>query len=666
MARVNNLSNFLTDVASAIKTKKGSETNIPAANFDTEILALPSQGTYEQRVLNISANGTQTITPSSGYDAIDELELTVAVPEKQLQSKTYNFTQNTNIQLLPDSGYDGFDTVTLNINVPTIDTSDATATVNDIVENKTAYVNGQKITGNISERRNTQYLIPIGRDTTIRNQPRSQSVDVTSKVVDVDNSYVIDKTNKASISMPYADVASAIGLTAEKIVSGNTILGIEGTGGAEIHNQDKTITQNGTYTADQGYTGLGEVNVNVPSTSNVYKFATLAEAQAKNDYNPGDIAIVTNIESVPFYPQIWIRNSNIDWCIVSVNDTVVLDEPVNVDASESWTTQNGNKTNTYTVKLQITPTEATIQLPYGMAMSNKVIHWTSQDGLTYQFDKGSSLNYDTTDPKGGLKVLSITSNGTNRASLFDLLSNHWDDFSLMSKFLVYKNSDIIQNYYQYRGVSDSSDTITTFYPYNLLSCIYAENGEIIDIFPQKNLYTFNMDWVTNISASSDMLLDIGDYIYVGVEIGYRTDTNSLFTYVNLTTATTDSGYYRVIDKSTLEVTQVPISGSGIPIVTSANSITSYAYIIDLPILEDYKYLHINCTTSDGVKQLSSLINSLPNVVFIDNSNRFVENHSFDDSYGFCQHPVVSLSLQEIRKPDLDMCITLANSILGVS
>ena len=669
MARVNNLNNFLTDVASAIKTKKGSETAIPAASFDTEILALPSQGTYEQRVLNISANGTQTITPSSGYDAIDELELTVAVPEKQLQSKTYNFTQNTNIQLLPDSGYDGFDTVTLNINVPTIDTSDATATANDIVENKTAYVNGQKITGTISERRNTQYLIPIGRDTTIQDSPRAQSVVATSKVVDNGSSYVIDSTNKAQISMPYVDVASAIGLTAGKIVSGNTVLGIEGTGGGgTINNQDKTITQNGTYTADSGYTGLGTVNVNVPSTSNIYKFATLAEAQAKNDYNPGDIAIVTDVESVPFHPQIWIRNSNIDWCIVSVNDTVVLDEPVNVDASESWTTQNGNKTNTYTVKLQITPTEATIQLPYGYGAltSNRIIHWVSQDGLTYQFDKGSDLNYDTTDPKGGIKVLSISASQANSATLFNLLSSHWGDFSLMSKFLAYKNSDIIQNYYQYRGVRGSSDTITTFYPYNLLSCIYAENGEIIDIFPQKNPYTFNLDWVTNISAQADRLLDIGDYIYVGVKIGYRTDTNSLFAYVSLTTATTDSGYYRVIDKSTLEVTQVPISGSGIPIVISANNITDYAYIIDLPILEDYKYLYINCTTSDGVKQLSSLINSLPNVVFIDSSNRFVENHSFDDSYGFCQHPVVSLSLQEIRKPDLDMCITLADSILGVS
>lgn len=35
-------------------------------------------------------------------------------------------------------------------------------------------------------------------------------------------------------------------------------------GGDKIRNQDKTITQNGVYTADDGFTGLGEVTVNVP------------------------------------------------------------------------------------------------------------------------------------------------------------------------------------------------------------------------------------------------------------------------------------------------------------------------------------------------------------------------------------------------------------------
>ncbi|MGN1175979.1 MAG: leucine-rich repeat domain-containing protein [Roseburia sp.] len=42
MARTDTLTNFLTDVAAAIKAKKGDTTAIPAANFDTEIANLPS------------------------------------------------------------------------------------------------------------------------------------------------------------------------------------------------------------------------------------------------------------------------------------------------------------------------------------------------------------------------------------------------------------------------------------------------------------------------------------------------------------------------------------------------------------------------------------------------------------------------------------------------
>ena len=42
MARIDTLINFLTDVAAAIKAKKGGSTPIPAADFDTEIANLPS------------------------------------------------------------------------------------------------------------------------------------------------------------------------------------------------------------------------------------------------------------------------------------------------------------------------------------------------------------------------------------------------------------------------------------------------------------------------------------------------------------------------------------------------------------------------------------------------------------------------------------------------
>lgn len=261
MARVNNLSNFLNDVAVAIKEKLGDSTNIPAAQFDTKIREIETVGDYQSKTINISANGSRTITPDSEYDALSSVVINVQVPVKQLQSKGYEFTENTHIVLSPETGYDGFSSIELTINVPTIDTSDATATANDIVENKTAYVNGQKITGTIIERRNTQYLIPTGRDTTIQNSPRARRVIATSKVVDNGDSYVIDSTNKAQIEMPYADVASAISLTAEKIVSGNTILGIEGTGGGTTaHDAVKLFTSSSDMNNDNDKV-LGDIAI---------------------------------------------------------------------------------------------------------------------------------------------------------------------------------------------------------------------------------------------------------------------------------------------------------------------------------------------------------------------------------------------------------------------
>lgn len=83
MARTDNLTNYLTDVAAAIKTKKGSQVNIPAANFDIEISNLPSGGVYQTKSINITNNGLMNITPDQGYDAITVLNITTNVVDSE-------------------------------------------------------------------------------------------------------------------------------------------------------------------------------------------------------------------------------------------------------------------------------------------------------------------------------------------------------------------------------------------------------------------------------------------------------------------------------------------------------------------------------------------------------------------------------------------------------
>lgn len=56
MARTNNLTNFLTDVADAIREKKGTEGTIQASDFDTEIANLPSGGGDISEYFNTTIN----------------------------------------------------------------------------------------------------------------------------------------------------------------------------------------------------------------------------------------------------------------------------------------------------------------------------------------------------------------------------------------------------------------------------------------------------------------------------------------------------------------------------------------------------------------------------------------------------------------------------------
>ena len=77
----------------------------------------------------------------------------------------------------------------------------------------------------------------------------------------------------------YSDVATAIGLTAEKIASGNTILGVEGTA---------TTGTTADTTIPQGEYGLETVTSGEGDNDTGYKFYTDANIQSKL-YETGSI-----------------------------------------------------------------------------------------------------------------------------------------------------------------------------------------------------------------------------------------------------------------------------------------------------------------------------------------------------------------------------------------
>lgn len=152
MARTDNLTNFLNDVATAIKSKLEDSTAIPASQFDTKIMSIETVGSYQDKTVNVTQNGTQTITPDTSYDALSSIILNVNVPVNALQSKTYEFTDNAHIVLSPEQGYDGFSSIDLTINVPgsTINNQDKTITENGVYTADSGYTGLGEVTVNVS------------------------------------------------------------------------------------------------------------------------------------------------------------------------------------------------------------------------------------------------------------------------------------------------------------------------------------------------------------------------------------------------------------------------------------------------------------------------------------------------------------------------------------
>ena len=100
MADTSNLTNFLEDVADAIRAKKGTQAPISAASFDTEISSI---STVNNQNKTVTENGV--VTPDTGYTGLGEVTVNVdSIPDGIfIQEETPTKTTDEAIWLKEDS-----------------------------------------------------------------------------------------------------------------------------------------------------------------------------------------------------------------------------------------------------------------------------------------------------------------------------------------------------------------------------------------------------------------------------------------------------------------------------------------------------------------------------------------------------------------------------------
>ena len=120
----------------------------PVANLNGS--AKPEQA----KTLNVTANGTQTVTPDSGY-ALSSVTVNTNVPSTPTQTKEVDISQNGETTISPDSGYT-LSSVTVNVNVPApaVETQEKSVTItqngaSEVTPDTGKYLSKVSITTNV-------------------------------------------------------------------------------------------------------------------------------------------------------------------------------------------------------------------------------------------------------------------------------------------------------------------------------------------------------------------------------------------------------------------------------------------------------------------------------------------------------------------------------------
>lgn len=187
-------------------------------------------------VLDVNNYGLQSMKASGGGGEVN------------LQSKDITINQNGTTTVTADTGYDGLSDVDVTVS-GILDTSDATATANDMAKDKTAYVNGTKLTGTIEE---VNDIIGYANNA-------QTFVAGLAYTIPISKTALLKKNNSYRAFANKSMVASAIGLTASKLKAGEYVCDISGTFTSDATATASDIVKDKTaYVNGQKVTGIYE------------------------------------------------------------------------------------------------------------------------------------------------------------------------------------------------------------------------------------------------------------------------------------------------------------------------------------------------------------------------------------------------------------------------
>lgn len=237
---------------------------------------IPPEYIIPSGTLSITANGT-------GIDCAQYAEVDVAVPSSAptLQSKTRAFTPDETQQtetVTADAGFDGLSSVGITVNaIPSdyVGSDYSRLTANDLVISgasvsvPSGHYTDQPVTGSVAGGSVTAPATVSGTAATVSTGNNtltlSKTVSITPTVTTP--GYISTGTASNSTVSLQANVTTkaaatySVSTTDQTIPAGTYLTGAQTF--SAIRKQDKTVTANGTVTADTGYDALGTVTVNV-------------------------------------------------------------------------------------------------------------------------------------------------------------------------------------------------------------------------------------------------------------------------------------------------------------------------------------------------------------------------------------------------------------------